>query len=94
MNKVDLARFVAKDCNLTIEQATQAIDSMINNIRAAVVDRGEKVNLKGFGRFEARHRKARLSINPQNPGEKINVPASDGMVWNPSPDLRKFKIYK
>lgn len=35
---------------------------------------GHKVNLVGFGSFEAKTRHARGGINPQNPAERITIP--------------------
>ncbi len=36
---------------------------------------GEKVAVTGFGTYTVSHRKARTGVNPQNPTQRINIPA-------------------
>jgi DNA-binding protein HU-beta len=35
----------------------------------------KEVTLTGFGTFSAKERHARMGVNPQNPKEKIQIPA-------------------
>src|SRR5690606_40217254 len=58
--------------------ATQAVDNLVDII-IRTVNKGEKVNITGFGVFEKRARAARTARNPRT-GEtvrvkKTNVPA-------------------
>jgi len=39
------------------------------------LQQGEDVTLAGFGSFSARERSARMGVNPQNPSERIQIPA-------------------
>ena len=39
------------------------------------VKKGEEVVLTGFGAFSVKQRAARTGVNPQNPSEKIQIPA-------------------
>ena len=36
---------------------------------------GGEVTLTGFGTFMSKRREARMGVNPQKPGEKIQIPA-------------------
>ena len=49
--------------------------------------RGDGIELRGFGTFKVRHRKARTGRNPRT-GEPVEVPARDVPVFKPSRLLR------
>lgn len=51
------------------------VDTILDTIVEAVAS-GDSVKLAGFGSFEPVERAARIGINPQNPSEKINIPAT------------------
>jgi nucleoid DNA-binding protein len=34
------------------------------------------VAFTGFGKFSTSDRKARMGVNPRNPGQKVHIPAS------------------
>jgi DNA-binding protein HU-beta len=75
MVKQDLVKSVASK----IEGATQkdvaiVIDTVLETIKESVAN-GEKINLVGFGSFEAVERAAREGRNPKT-GESISIPAS------------------
>ena len=58
---------VAKVANVTVEQAKAVLDA----IKASP----EPVRIQGYGTFKTVTKPARLVENPQNRGEKIQVPA-------------------
>ena len=75
MVKQDLVKSVASK----IEGATKkdvaiVIDTVLETIKESVAN-GEKINLVGFGSFEAVERAAREGRNPKT-GESISIPAS------------------
>jgi len=43
---------------------------------ATPLTRGEAVTIPGFGKFSARDRAARTGVNPQNPSQKVHIPAA------------------
>ena len=65
MNKQELIRKISEDTNLTQKQASAALDSMLDAIMDAVTNH-EKVQLVGFGTFEAKQRNARIGRNPKS----------------------------
>lgn len=74
MNKSELIDKVAAQTSLSKVD----IDTTLKAILASVVEevtKGGKVTLVGFGTFEGRKRKARVGVNPQNPTEKLKIPA-------------------
>ena len=42
----------------------------------------------GFGTFSVRHRAARDGINPQNPSQKIHIPAANVPVFKAGKALK------
>lgn len=81
MNKQDLIRKIAADSELTLREATVALDSTLEAIMSAVAS-GEKLQLVGFGSFEAKERPARLGRHPQT-GEEIEIPAATVPIFHP-----------
>ena len=51
--------------------------------------KGDKVQLVGFGTFEARERKTREGRNPRNPKEVIKIPASMAPVFKAGKSLKE-----
>jgi DNA-binding protein HU-beta len=74
MNKASLIETVAaKLTQISKKQVEEVVDTLTTTIIEELVA-GRKVNLVGFGSFEARKRHARGGINPQKPSERITIP--------------------
>jgi len=50
---------------------------------------GDKIEIRGFGSFRTRQRKARMGRNPKT-GEKVEVPAKKIPFFKPSKELKDF----
>lgn len=74
MNKTDLIAKIAEDAELPRKTAETALNATIGAIESAL-QKGEKVQLVGFGSFEVKSRGARKGRNPQTK-EEIRIPAS------------------
>ena len=74
MNKAELIEKLAEKNILSKKQVEDMLDAMIEMITTTIKAGGE-VTLTGFGTFSARQRAARMGVNPQNPTEKIQIPA-------------------
>jgi len=74
MNKSDLIDAVAEASELTKNQASLAIDAMIDSIANALKD-GDSVSLIGFGTFKVSTRSARSGRNPKT-GETLEIAES------------------
>lgn len=81
MNKQDLIRIIANNSELTQRDVSVMLDSTLDAIVSAVAA-GEKVQLVGFGSFEAKERPARIGRNPRT-GEEIEIPASTVPTFHP-----------
>jgi len=87
MNKSELVDAVARTTGLSKADVDRTIKGTIYNVSAAL-SRGEKVTFVGFGTFERRQRKARMGVNPQNPTEKIKIPAKKRPAFSPGSELK------
>lgn len=74
MNKTELIEAIAKGADLSKKDAGAALDAAIEAITKAM-KKGDKVQLVGFGTFEAKKRAARTGKNPAT-GEAIKIPAT------------------
>jgi len=74
MNKAKLIEAVARNTGESKTLVAKIIDETLDVITDGVVVDG-KVQLTGFGTFEARDRKARIARNPRT-GEEVKVPAT------------------
>ena len=77
VNKAELVDVVAQKANLTKVAAKEAVDALLAEVTAAL-KRRDKVQLTGFGTFEARQRQARTGRNPQT-GATVFI----GAKWTP-----------
>lgn len=74
MNKAELISSIAEKGNLTKKDAEAALKALIETVEETL-EKGEKVQLVGFGTFETRERAAREGRNPRTK-ETITIPAS------------------
>ncbi|MCY4399407.1 MAG: integration host factor subunit beta [Gemmatimonadetes bacterium] len=88
MTKADLVEQVADAIGprVTKRECGLAVDTFLDAVKDALA-RGDRIELRGFGTFKVRNRKARAARNPRT-GEAVEVPARDVPVFKPSIQLR------
>ena len=74
MNKTELVAAVAEKAEISKKDADSAVNAVIESIIEAVAGK-DKVQIVGFGTFEARERKEKIGKNPRT-GEEIKIAAS------------------
>ena len=74
MKKTEIIAAVAEKTGHSKKIAEQIIDAAFDTIAGAVA-KGDKVQLLGFGSFEARERAGRVGRNPKTL-EEIQIPAT------------------
>lgn len=75
MNRPELAEKISERMgDVSKKQAEDMLHAMIEIVTETLKNGGE-VTLTGFGSFMAKQRQARMGVNPQKPGEKIQIPA-------------------
>ena len=85
-NKAELIESVMNAAELTKKDASAAVDAVLDAIQENL-EKGEKVQLIGFGTFEVRERAARKGRNPQT-NEEIEIPASKVPAFKPGKALK------
>ena len=73
MNKTELVAALAAKAGTSKKDAEAVLNAFIETVQAAV-KANDKIQLVGFGTFEARERAAREGKNPQT-GAKIKIAA-------------------
>jgi nucleoid DNA-binding protein len=72
MTKKEIANSIAAEMGLTQYQAGEAVQRVLNGVIDALLNEG-RIELRNFGVFELRKRKARKARNPRT-GEIVDVP--------------------
>jgi DNA-binding protein HU-beta len=75
VTKQEFVDKVASKANLSRRDAAAAVDAFLDSITDALRG-GDDVAFTGFGKFTTQHRKARQGVNPRNPSQKVQIPAS------------------
>ena len=86
MNKTELISIAAEHAGMTKKDTERVISAAIDAITASLV-KGEKVQLSGFGTFEAKEREARVCRNPHTK-EAIEIPATRVPAFKASKALK------
>lgn len=79
MNKSELIAIVAEKTGLRKKEAETCVTATLNGIIESL-QKGGKVQIVGFGSFEAKARPARTGHNPAT-GKTIQIPASKAPVF-------------
>lgn len=90
MTKADLVELVATHVHLTKKDTEVVIDTILESIAKALASQDDgKVELRGFGSFRTRQRRARQGRNPQS-GEPVAVPPKRIPFFKPGKELRQL----
>ena len=74
MNKKELVQTIAKEADVTINDADRCLDALTKAITQSLA-KNDNVTLVGFGTFQVKDRAAREGRNPKT-GETIQIKAS------------------
>lgn len=91
MNKTELIKSMSEKSNLTKKDSEAALKAFTETIEETL-EKGEKIQLIGFGTFEIRERAAREGRNPRT-GEVLNIEASIAPTFKAGKEL-KAKVNK
>ena len=73
MNKTELVAAIAEKSELSKKDAEKALKAFVDTV-SEELQKGEKIQLVGFGTFETSKRAARTGKNPQT-GKEIKIAA-------------------
>lgn len=74
MTKSDLIRAVAEKMDHLLGRDVEVVVNTLFHSMVEALQRGERIEIRGFGSFTVRERSARQGRNPRN-GHEIDVPA-------------------
>jgi len=77
---------VEQEDQITRREAEVVVNNILNAIGDAL-ERGERVELRGFGSFYTKQRDARIGRNPKT-GESVSVPSKTVPQFKPGKNLR------
>ncbi len=86
MNKSELVDYIAGETGMSKKESDNAVSAVFEGISKAL-EKGDKVQLVGFGTFEVRERQAREGRNPST-GEKISIAASKAPAFKAGKALK------
>jgi integration host factor subunit beta len=86
MTKAELVEEVAKESELTKKDAEVIVQTVLDSITDAL-QRGEGIEVRGFGSFRIRIRSPRQGRNPKT-GLDVSVPAKKIPHFKPGKELR------
>jgi integration host factor subunit beta len=87
MTKSKLIRLLSTKHNLSAIDATTVVETIFEEISLSL-ERGQRVELRGFGSFGLKERKSREGRNPKT-GEAVSVEAKRVMFFKAGKELRE-----
>ena len=88
LTKADLIEEVLRVTALPRKESESIVETICDSIIEAI-QKGDKIEIRGFGSFRTRSRRGRVGRNPKT-GEKVEVPAKRIPFFKPSKELKDF----
>jgi integration host factor subunit beta len=88
MTKAELVEDVARAAELTKKDAERLVEIVFESI-IETLNKGEKIELRGFGSFRVRERGARRGRNPKT-GDPVSIPAKRVPYFKPGKELKEL----
>ena len=86
MNKSEFIAKLAEDTELKKADAEKFFEAFVSNVKELMAN-GDKLQIIGFGTFEAKDRAAKNGVNPAT-GEKIEIAACKVPSFKPAKSLK------
>jgi nucleoid DNA-binding protein len=87
LTKRDLVLRICEDTGRVQQEVFDIVQRTFNHIIKALAT-GEKVELRNFGIFEVRVRRARIGRNPSKPGSKVPIPERSIVKFKAGKEMR------
>ena len=88
MIKLDIVNRVAEKTGVAKIKAEVAVDALFNAMKDAM-QRGERIELRGFGVFVVKPRKRGIGRNPRT-GKEVRIPPGRTIRFKPGKDLQNL----
>jgi nucleoid DNA-binding protein len=87
LTKRDLVVRISEDTELVQQQVFEVVQKTLDYI-AEALSKGEKVELRNFGVFEVKVRKARVGRNPNAPETDVTIPQRAMVKFKAGKEMR------
>ena len=87
LTKRDLVSRISEETGLLQDQVYEVVQKTLNQISEALA-KGGKVELRNFGVFDVKIRKARIGRNPQKPENEVPIPARAEVKFKAGKEMR------
>ena len=93
LTKRELVTRISSETDLNQQQVLEVVQKTLDQIAEALA-KGDKVELRNFGVFEVKVRRARVGRNPNAPAAAVPIPERAVVKFRPGKELRAevFKI--
>ncbi len=88
MTKRDLVVTIAEETKLTQEQVLDVVQRTLDHISDSLTQ-GKTIELRNFGVFEVKVRKARIGRNPNAPDQDVPIPPRAVVKFKPGKEMRE-----
>jgi integration host factor subunit beta len=88
LTKADLIEEVLRISELPRKESETIVETIFESIIDAL-QKGDKIEIRGFGSFRTRQRRGRIGRNPKT-GAKVEVPPKKIPFFKPSKELKDF----
>lgn len=88
MIKLDIINQVIARTGISKAKAEQAVEAIFRSMRTAL-ERGERIELRGFGVFTVRPRKTGVGRNPRT-GAEVSIPPGRAVRFKPGKELQSL----
>jgi len=87
LTKRDLVTRISNESGLVQQQVLDVVQKTLDYI-AEALSKGDKVELRNFGVFEVKIRKARIGRNPNAPETDVPIPERSVVKFKPGKEMR------
>jgi len=91
MTKRDIVVRISNETGLVQQQVLDIVQKTLDYVAEAVA-KGEKVELRNFGVFEVKVRKARIGRNPNAPAADVRIPPRAVVKFKPGKEMREVVL--
>ena len=88
MIKLDLVNEVVNRTGLTKTKAEVAVETVFDSMKKAL-ERGDRIELRGFGVFNVKPRKTGIGRNPRT-GAEVSIPPGKAVRFKPGKELQEL----
>ncbi|HWW00517.1 MAG TPA: HU family DNA-binding protein [Candidatus Acidoferrum sp.] len=87
LTKRDLVVRISEESGMIQQQVLDVVQKTLDYIAEALA-KGDKVELRNFGVFEVKVRKARIGRNPNSPATDVPIPRRSVVKFKPGKEMR------